>query len=84
LFAQGYLPHKVKEVWTWGADDPNYLTDITETFETKIKALRCHKSQIGEQDFPETYEWLKEMAITAAKDQSFKLAEEFRRTEIWM
>lgn len=84
LFAQGFLPHKVKEVWTWGTDDPNYLTDITETFETKIKALRCHKSQVGGRDFPETYDWLKEMAINAAKDQSFKFAEEFHRAEIWM
>jgi LmbE family N-acetylglucosaminyl deacetylase len=84
LFAQGFKPHKVKEVWNWGTDDPNYWSDISETFDLKIAALRCHKSQIGGRDFPEVYNWLKERATNAAKDQSFKLAEEFHRTEIWM
>ncbi len=83
LLAQGYKPHKVKEVWTWGTDDPNHWSDITETFDIKVEALRCHKSQIGGRDFPEVYEWIKERAATAAKGRGFKLAEAFHRTEIW-
>jgi LmbE family N-acetylglucosaminyl deacetylase len=50
LFEQGLQPHKVKEVLTWGSDDPNYWSDITDTFETKIAALGCHKSQAGGRD----------------------------------
>jgi LmbE family N-acetylglucosaminyl deacetylase len=84
LLALGYKPHKVKEVLTWGSEDPNYWVDITDTFDTKIKALRCHKSQIGRRDFPKVYEWLKERAAKAAEGRGFKLAEEFHRTEIWM
>jgi LmbE family N-acetylglucosaminyl deacetylase len=84
LYSQGYQPHKVKEVLTWGTEDPNYWVDISDTFDTKIKALSCHKSQIGKRDFPEVYQWLMERATLAAAGKSFKLAEEFHRTEIWM
>lgn len=84
LFAQGYQPHKVKETLIFPTDEPNYWSDITDTFEIKISALRCHKSQISENDFPGVYEWLKEMAMEAAKGRSFKLAEAFHQTEIWM
>lgn len=81
LFEKGYKPHKVKEVWTWGTDDPNYWTDITSTFDLKMEALRCHKSQVGER--AELKDWLKERAVNAAKGKGFDLAEEFHRVEIW-
>jgi LmbE family N-acetylglucosaminyl deacetylase len=84
LFEQGYKPHKVKEVLTWGTDDPNYWTDITGTFDAKIAALRCHHSQVGGRDFPQLVEWLRERAAKAGSDQGYALAEEFHRTEIWM
>jgi LmbE family N-acetylglucosaminyl deacetylase len=84
LIAQGYQPHKVKEVLTWGTDDPNYWSDITETFPLKSSAIRCHRSQIGNRDASEMLAWLKERAIKAAKGKDFELAEEFHRTEIWM
>jgi len=84
LFAQGYTPHKVREVLTWGTDDPNYWPDITDTFDTKIAALRCHQSQVGGRDFSQLYEWLKERAVNAARGKGYALAEEFHRTEIRM
>jgi LmbE family N-acetylglucosaminyl deacetylase len=84
LFAQGYLPHKVKEVLTWGTEDPNYWSDITESFETKIAALGCHKSQVGHRDSHQLYQGLKSRAEDMAKGQSFKLAEAFHRVEILM
>ena len=84
LFAQGYRPHKVKEVLTWGTEDPNYWSDITRTFETKIQALRCHKSQIGNWDFPELYKHLRTKAAEDARGHGFELAEAFHRTEIWL
>jgi len=84
LFAQGYLPHKVKEVLTWGTEDPNYWSDITESFESKIAALACHKSQVGRRDSHQLYLQLKSRATDMAKGQSFKLAEAFHRVEILM
>jgi LmbE family N-acetylglucosaminyl deacetylase len=84
LFTQGYKPHKVKEVLCWGTDDPNYWSDITETFETKLVALSCHKSQVGGRDAHQLYEGLKARAADSAKGQNFKLAEAFHRVEVWM
>jgi len=84
LLAQGYQPHKVKEVLCWGTDDPNYWSDITETFEIKFKALCCHRSQVGSRDNRQLYEGLKARAADMAKGKGFALAEAFHRVEIWM
>jgi LmbE family N-acetylglucosaminyl deacetylase len=41
-------PHVVREVWVCGTLQPNVTLDVTDTWETKIRALYEHKSQIGE------------------------------------
>jgi LmbE family N-acetylglucosaminyl deacetylase len=82
LFEQGYQPHKVKEVLTWGTDDPNCWKDISETFETKIEALHKHVSQVGNRDGSQLYRWLKERAEQTGKTRGYALAEEFHRLEI--
>ncbi|MFC1873013.1 PIG-L deacetylase family protein [Chloroflexota bacterium] len=46
LISEGLLPHRVAEVWLWGSEDINYRSDISQTFEKKIAALKCHKSQV--------------------------------------
>ena len=46
--AEGLRPHKVKEVYFTGAEDPDFFVDISETFEIKIKAIGCHISQVGD------------------------------------
>jgi LmbE family N-acetylglucosaminyl deacetylase len=84
LFARGYQPHKVKQVLCWGTEDPNYWSDITDTFDLKIAALRCHFSQVGHRDAGQLYEGLKTRASDMAKGQNFKLAEAFHRVEIMM
>lgn len=83
LLEEGLQPHKVREVFCWGTDDPNYRSDITDTFEIKLAALGCHKSQVGDELSPQMEKWLRERAETAAEGQDFKLAEAFHRVEIW-
>ncbi len=46
LLSRGLGPHDVGEIWLAGSDVPNHGVDITETFETKLAALACHRSQI--------------------------------------
>ncbi len=46
----GLHPHKVKQVYLAGANQPNTKVDITSTIERKIAALREHKSQIADMD----------------------------------
>ncbi len=81
LLAEGLQPHKVKEVWLWGSEDCNLRSDITETFDIKLAALRCHKSQVG--SAPELYTRLKERARQMAEGEDYELAEAFHRVEVW-
>jgi LmbE family N-acetylglucosaminyl deacetylase len=41
-------PHIVRELWICGTLTPSLSLDVTSTWETKIKALMEHKSQIGD------------------------------------
>ncbi len=85
LIEKGLAPHKVPEVWLWAADDPdiNFRSDITDTFELKVRALRCHKSQIKEPFSSEMEKWLCQRAKDMAEGLDFKLAEGFHRAEVW-
>ncbi|HTY81822.1 MAG TPA: PIG-L deacetylase family protein [Dehalococcoidales bacterium] len=80
LIKEGYQPHKVREMWFWGTDDPNLRLDITDTFEKKLAALSCHKSQLDVG--PELRKRLLTFATTNAQGEKFKLAEAFHRIEL--
>ena len=82
LLEEGLGPHKVKEALFWGTDDPNHRSDITKTFDIKLAALRCHKSQIGYDLAPDLEKWLRQRAKEMAKGENFELAEAFHRVEI--
>jgi LmbE family N-acetylglucosaminyl deacetylase len=82
LLEEGLEPHKVEEMLFWGADEINYRSDISDTFELKLAALRCHKSQVGQFDSPEWIEWLRRRHQSMAEGESFELAEAFHRVEI--
>jgi LmbE family N-acetylglucosaminyl deacetylase len=48
LHEQGLQPHTVREVWVSLAAQPNVHIDVTDLWETKIRALYEHQSQIGD------------------------------------
>lgn len=81
LMEEGLKPHKVKEVWLWASEDINYRSDVTNTFDIKMAALRCHKSQIGDNPSPERKKWLRQWAEELAEGEDFELAEAFHRVE---
>jgi LmbE family N-acetylglucosaminyl deacetylase len=45
---EGYLPHKISQLYVFGHDAPNVVLDITEDIELKIQAILCHKSQFAD------------------------------------
>lgn len=45
---EGLEPHNVREVWVSIPFEANTTLDVSSTWETKIRALLEHKSQIGE------------------------------------
>jgi LmbE family N-acetylglucosaminyl deacetylase len=77
LLKEGILPHKTKQAMLWASEDINCRFDITATFETKLAALRCHKSQLGEELAPELIGWITKRATDYAEGQPYKLAEAF-------
>ena len=79
LLAEGLEPHKVEEILFWAAEDINFRSDITATFDLKIKALRCHASQIKEMNVPNPEIWLRERCQQMAEGEQFELAEAFHR-----
>ncbi len=83
LLEEGLQPHKVKEVLLWGSEDSNYRSNITDTFDIKIAALRCHKSQISDNPSTGLEERMRERCKILAQEEDYELAEAFHQVEIW-
>jgi LmbE family N-acetylglucosaminyl deacetylase len=82
LLEEGLEPHKVKEILFWASEDINYRVDITETFEVKLAALRCHQSQVKELPMPDLAGWLRDRCRSMAEGEPFELAEAYHRVQI--
>ncbi len=81
FMAQGLAPHKVREIYLWGSEEPDTFIDITESFPIKMAAVRCHVSQFG--NFGEDIErWLRERAEKIGREHNMGLAEAFHYIEI--
>ncbi len=48
LLAEGLEPHTVGELWLMAAPETTIAVDTTATFDRKVAALLCHRSQVGE------------------------------------
>jgi LmbE family N-acetylglucosaminyl deacetylase len=48
LINEGLQPHTPRECWVSLASNPTVTLDVTDTWEVKLKALKEHKSQIGD------------------------------------
>jgi LmbE family N-acetylglucosaminyl deacetylase len=83
MLAEELEPHKVKEMYFTASEDVNFHSDITDTFDLKIQALACHKSQVGDR-IPELREGLRQRAEDMAEGQDFKLAEAFHYIDLEM
>ncbi len=46
MMDEGYLPHKISQLYVFGHNAPSVRIDITDDVETKIAAILCHKTQI--------------------------------------
>jgi LmbE family N-acetylglucosaminyl deacetylase len=42
----GLEPHKVRELWYWGADEADVIVDVSEGVDRQIAALIRHESQV--------------------------------------
>jgi len=79
--AEGLPTHHVREIYLWGAEDPDTYVDVTNTFELKIAALTCHTSQIGAR-IETLRERIRERCEKVGQSHGCSLAETFRRIVI--
>jgi LmbE family N-acetylglucosaminyl deacetylase len=82
LLAQGFEPHKVKELLFFGAEDINLYLDITGTFDKKLAALKCHVSQMRELKVENLDTWLRQRYRTFAEKCDYELAEAFHQVTL--
>jgi LmbE family N-acetylglucosaminyl deacetylase len=82
LTGDGLEPHKVRELWYWGADEPNVIVDVTDSIDRQIAALVRHQSQMPGFNVRtgETIgERLKTSAAEHATNRGFRYGAVFRR-----
>ena len=75
-YKEGLQPWKVGEIWYAGAAKPDHYVDVSETFDTKIAALKQHESQVGKSSQFE--ERMRERAREVGKEGGLELAEAFK------
>jgi LmbE family N-acetylglucosaminyl deacetylase len=80
LLAEGLAPSRVKELYVMGAPHLNFAVDISETMEQKLAALRCHVSQLGE-DQTELAKRIREWAAERGEAFGLPMAETFHKVE---
>lgn len=75
LLRAGFEPHKVKRVYIHGSEKPDTWVDIASTLNVKLRALRKHKSQLGDWD---PTKMMREWAAEEGKEKGLKYAEAFK------
>lgn len=48
LLDEGLEPHTVPELWLMAPEHPSVVVDTTHTFDRKVMALQCHRTQVGD------------------------------------
>lgn len=74
LLAEGLEPHKVLDLYLFLSPHENTSIDISEYIETKLAALRCHASQLGDQEIERVKAWF----AANSEDVSAGYVENFR------
>lgn len=73
---EGYLPHKISQMYVFGHRDVTVKIDITADIETKIEAILCHKTQISNpEEAPK--QWLERWG-EKQEDGSVRYFEQFK------
>jgi LmbE family N-acetylglucosaminyl deacetylase len=79
---EGLEPHKVRELWYWGMDDPDIIVDVSDYVDQQIAALVRHESQVPGFNVPsgETIgDRVKKAAAEHADGYGFRYGAVFRR-----
>jgi LmbE family N-acetylglucosaminyl deacetylase len=73
-------PWRVKEIYLFWTDSPDYVEDVTETVDRRIAALSHHISQVGT-DRQKLDERMRERLKKVGEKHEVEYAEEFKRIQ---
>jgi LmbE family N-acetylglucosaminyl deacetylase len=73
---EGYLPHKISQLYVVGDSDPSIRVDITDVIDLKIASILAHKSQIDQPE--EAAKRWKEEWGEKQEDGTMRYYEDFR------
>lgn len=74
---EGLAPWKTKELWLVNFTEAKHVVDISITWETKIKALKCHESQF--KDVDKFLSMITQRSQQLGKEKGYAHAENFTR-----
>ena len=82
ITTEGLEPHRVRELWYWGMDQPNVIVDVTDSIDRQIAALIRHESQMPGFNIPAGLtigDRVKKNAAELANGYGFEYGAVFRR-----
>jgi LmbE family N-acetylglucosaminyl deacetylase len=91
LAASGYPAWRPSALWLFDAQEPNHVVDVSAQFETKLRAILCHKSQYptsmgisaGDPESPARFEErLRTHSAEIGRPHGYLYGERFRRLEL--
>ncbi|HXF51505.1 MAG TPA: PIG-L deacetylase family protein [Dehalococcoidia bacterium] len=77
----GLAPHRIDELWLFGADEPDHHVDIEPYLERKVDALLAHESQMRGRTREDLLRLFRERAKDVKRRTGFRFAESFRRID---
>jgi len=76
---QGLKPWRVQEALLFGTENADFWVDISESFELKLQAVRCHQSQ--GLHFPPVQDRIRNRALEVGKVQGYLYGEAFKKID---
>jgi len=76
LLEEGFLQHRIKEIWLSSPVEANFELDVTQNWQLRLDALLQHVSQIGE---PKTFLEQMEARRRTRFGEGMRYVESFRR-----
>jgi LmbE family N-acetylglucosaminyl deacetylase len=76
LLTEGFQPHEVQEVWLSLTNQPDVSLDVTNYWDSKLRALKFHASQIGD---PRAFEKRMMERLQETDTAEMKYEENFKR-----
>jgi LmbE family N-acetylglucosaminyl deacetylase len=70
-------PCRVKKIYLFGTENPDFWVDISGIIEIKLQAVRCHQSQ--GLDSQEVQERIRNRALEVGKVKGFLYGEAFKK-----